>query len=98
MQIVNFDGFLTDEQIIATVRLTTGLYKIKDLIIFWNEVAKESGLDLDPIVITEIGIVDNQLRKLMAKHYKAEEQAKSILFENAANSLQSNPKKVYNRR
>ncbi len=98
MQIVNFDGFLTDAQIIATIRLTDGLYKIKDLLIHWNNIAKESGLDLDPIAIQEIAIVDNQLIKLMNKHYRAEEQAKSILFENAANSSQSNPKKVYNRR
>lgn len=98
MQIVDFNGILTDDQIIATVRLTTGLYKIKDLLIHWNEVAKESGLDLDPIAINEIGIVDNQIKRLMAKHHKAEEQAKSILFEGAANSLQTKPNKVYNRR
>ena len=98
MQIVDFNGMLTDDQIIATVRLTTGLYKIKGLLIHWNEIARESNLDLDPISIHEIGIMDNQIKKLIAKHHKAEEQAKSILFEKAANSLQSNPKKVYNRR
>ena len=98
MQIVDFNGILTDEQIIATVRLTTGLYKIKDLLIHWNEIAKESNLDLDPITIHEIGIMDNAIRKIIAKHHNAEEKAKSILFEKAANSLQINTKKVYNRR
>ena len=85
MQIVNYDGYLTDEQIILTVRMTDGIYKIKGMIEHLNSLRIESNLDLEPILISELSILDKEIRKVMAKHSKAEDHLKTVLFESAGN-------------
>ena len=96
MQIVDYEGHLTDDQLILLGRMKQGVYKIQDMIKHLNNLGRDSGLIFDNVNTNDLIMIVNDISRYAKKHEQAEDLIKKTLFEKAANSLQTNPNKVYN--
>jgi len=99
MQIVNYDGHLTDDQLIILGRMKHGVHKIQDMIKHLNNLSRETGLYFDTVDTVDLMMIVNDISRYAKKHEQAEEQIRKTLFESANNqqSLPINVKIVYNR-